>query len=76
MYSLYGDSTAKCPERYMCGAIDTNFETCMQAIDCKINREIKSATKSAYSSQPMILFAQQIIPHHINVVNGQDLASK
>ena len=41
----------------------------MQVIDCKMNREMKSATKSAYSSQPVISSAQQMIPPHINAVN-------
>ena len=66
---LYGDGASKCPERYVCGAIDTNFEKCLQAIDCKMNREMKSATNSAHSTHPMALFAQQMIPHHINAVN-------
>ena len=44
----------------MCGAIDTNFEKCMQAIDCKMNREMKSATDFFHSGHPMALFAQQM----------------
>ena len=48
----------------MFGAIDTNVDKCLHAIDYKMDREIKSSTDSAHSSctPPMALFAQQMCP--------------
>uniref|UniRef100_A0A7S2KR53 Uncharacterized protein n=1 Tax=Zooxanthella nutricula TaxID=1333877 RepID=A0A7S2KR53_9DINO len=30
-----------CAERFLCGALDTTFEQCLQAMDCKMNREMQ-----------------------------------
>merc|ERR1719161_886387 len=62
-----GGSNA-CSERFLCGALDTDFEKCMQAIDCKMNKDMKSQTK-ADGTDKVATFMQQMIPHHQNAVN-------
>merc|ERR1719161_1932092 len=62
-----GGSNA-CSERFLCGALDTDFEKCMQAIDCKMNKDMKSQTK-ADRTDKVATFMQQMIPHHQNAVN-------
>jgi len=64
-YAGGGDTC--CDERFLCGALDTNFEKCLQAIDCKMNVEMMDGT-TADSTDKIEVFAQQMIPHHLNAV--------
>jgi uncharacterized protein (DUF305 family)/plastocyanin len=57
-----------CAERFLCGTLDTDFEKCMQAIDCKMNQDMKSYTK-ADQEDKVAIFMEQMIPHHENAVN-------
>jgi uncharacterized protein (DUF305 family)/plastocyanin len=57
-----------CAERFLCGTLDTDFEKCMQAIDCKMNKDMKSYTK-ADQEDKVAIFMEQMIPHHANAVN-------
>lgn len=66
--SYTGKGKNACSERYICGNLDTNFEKCMQAIDCKMNKDMHSAT-TADSTNKAAIFMQQMIPHHVNAVN-------
>merc|ERR1719321_2600218 len=51
-----------------CGLLDSNFEKCMQAIDCKMNKHMKEDT-SPDPTNKLALFCQQMIPHHINAIS-------
>merc|ERR1712118_7698 len=57
-----------CAERFLCGNLDTNFEKCMQAIDCKMNKHMKDDT-TPDATDKIALFCQQMIPHHVNAIN-------
>jgi hypothetical protein len=59
---------AVCPDRYVCGALDTKFEKCLQAIDCKMHRDMYSATTPDHHNL-VAVFSEQMIPHHTNAVN-------
>jgi len=63
-----GGGAKACQERFVCGSLDTNFENCLQAIDCKMKVEMKSET-SADHQDKVAVFMQQMIPHHQNAVN-------
>merc|ERR1719161_1936042 len=63
-----GSGSMACSERFLCGTLDTDFEKCMQAIDCKMNRDMKSYTK-ADQEDKVAIFMEQMIPHHENAVN-------
>jgi uncharacterized protein (DUF305 family)/plastocyanin len=58
-----------CAERFLCGTLDTDFEKCMQAIDCKMNKDMKSHTRPFDSNNAVEVFMEQMIPHHENAVN-------
>ena len=63
-----GGGARQCNERFLCGDLDTTFERCMQAIDCKMKEEMSSHT-SVDQEDKVALFMQQMIPHHANAVN-------
>jgi uncharacterized protein (DUF305 family) len=66
--SLYSTKFAEhCPSKvFVCGAKDTQFARCMNAIDCQMNHEM---TVLNIGSNPVATFMQQMIPHHQNAVN-------
>jgi hypothetical protein len=65
----YGlEDFAACPDRYVCGALDTKFEKCLQAIDCKMHKDMYSATTPDHHDL-VAVFSEQMVPHHTNAVN-------
>jgi uncharacterized protein (DUF305 family)/plastocyanin len=62
-----GGGDQQCNERFLCGALDTNFEKCMQAIDCQMRADMMSYTSADHSNK-VAVFMQQMIPHHANAV--------
>jgi hypothetical protein len=64
-----------CSERFVCGAIDTTLEKCLQAMDCQMNREMRVAGHDDHGD-PLATFCQQMIPHHVNAVNMARLLLK
>jgi len=62
-----GSGAKKCNERFLCGTLDTNFEKCMQAIDCQMKTDMYSQTASDNADQVGI-FMEQMIPHHLNAM--------
>merc|ERR1719159_463413 len=63
-----GTGSMACSERFLCGTLDSDFEKCMQAIDCKMNKHMKEDT-SPDPTNKLALFCQQMIPHHINAIS-------
>ena len=63
-----GGGAKQCNERFLCGNLDTTFEKCMQAIDCKMKEEMLSHT-AMDSHNKVAVFMQQMIPHHANAVD-------
>ena len=57
-----------CEERFVCGNVDTNFEKCLQAMDCQMNREMRTGGHDDHGD-PLLTFCRQMIPHHRNAVN-------
>jgi hypothetical protein len=47
--SYAGGGANACSERFVCGTLDTDFEKCLQAIDCKMNLEMKSQTTANHA---------------------------
>jgi uncharacterized protein (DUF305 family)/plastocyanin len=73
---VYGGGQPKaCSERFLCGDIDTTFEKCLQAIDCSMNKEMKSEV-TGDGTDKISYFMQQMIPHHQNAVNMAKLVLK
>jgi len=60
--------TKKWKERFICGALDTTFEQCLQSIDYKMSNDM-TLFSTEDSDDPVALFSQQMIPHHLNAVN-------
>lgn len=46
-----------------------------QAIDCQMNTEMRVTGYDSHED-PVVLFAQQMIPHHVNAVNMAKLTLK
>ena len=63
-----GGGSQQCNKRFLCGNLDTTFEKCMQAIDCKMETEMLSHTSVDHADK-VAVFMQQMIPHHVNAVN-------
>jgi hypothetical protein len=57
-----------CGVSFFPGSVDSNFERCLQAIDCQMFSEMTSET-TADENDAIVTFMQQMIPHHINAVN-------
>ena len=67
--SAYADGGQKeCASRFLPGTLDTDFEKCMQAIDCQMNKEMRVVGFDTHQSH-IVTFMQQMIPHHANAVN-------
>jgi len=64
-----------CGVSFFGGSLDTNFEQCLQAIDCQMFSEMNSET-TADENDAIVTFMQQMIPHHINAVNMAKLILK
>mmetsp|Transcript_29318 Transcript_29318/g.73204 ORF Transcript_29318/g.73204 Transcript_29318/m.73204 type:complete len:805 (-) Transcript_29318:704-3118(-) len=66
---MFADGGAlECSERFLSGVIDTPFEKCMQAIDCRMNVHMRILGHDSHGSG-ITTFMQQMIPHHQNAVN-------
>lgn len=50
----------------LCDTIDTQFENCMSALNCKMKTEM---AVNAAGADPITTFYQQMIPHHANAIN-------
>lgn len=60
----FGLSSGKCDNAALCGTWDT-FRECNEAIDCHMNYNMRIT----HSSDKVITFMRQMIPHHQNAVN-------
>jgi len=63
-----GGASKVCDQLFLCGVLTTNWEKCLQAIDCKMNKEMKAQTCADYPNK-LAVFMQQMIAHHLNAVN-------
>merc|ERR1711956_149571 len=63
-----------CPNmRFLCEAGDNlQFSSCMEAIDCKMNYEMRVEEHSS----PLVVFMHQMVPHRKNAVNMARIALK
>merc|ERR1712058_188594 len=63
-----------CPGmHFLCGDnLNSVFEECMEAIDCKMNHEMRVEQ----AENPLVVFMHQMIPHHQNAVNMAKIALK
>lgn len=66
--SYAGTGSHVCDERFLCGSIDTTYEKCFQAIDCKMRADMLSQTSADHANK-VAVFMQQMIAHHLNAVN-------
>jgi hypothetical protein len=62
------DGPSACSEKFLLGSIDTDFERCMQAIDCMMMKGMMVSGFDSHGSE-VTTFMQQMIPHHQNGVN-------
>jgi hypothetical protein len=72
-YSKGGASA--CSMRYICGDLDTDFEKCLDAMNCEMKVNMHGHT-SPDQSNKIAVFMQQMIPHHKNAVNMAKLLLK
>merc|ERR1712128_308752 len=63
-----------CPgQNFLCETQhNKEFSTCMEAIGCKMNYEMRVEE----DSNPLVVFMHQMIPHHVNAVNMARIALK
>jgi len=64
-----------CDMQFFGGTHDTDFETCLQSIDCQMYKEMMHETSIDEESN-VVTFMQQMIPHHENAVNMAKLLLK
>ena len=64
-----------CSANYVPGTHNTDFETCLQAIDCQMVWDMAGKTTADHTSD-IQTFMQQMIPHHQNAVNMAKLLLK
>ena len=67
--------TKACNLQFFGGTHDTDYEKCLQAIDCQMHRDMYAVT-SADDDSKIVTFMQQMIPHHQNAVNMAKLLLK
>jgi len=73
--SEYADGGEKeCKIDFFAGKRDTTFEKCLQAVDCQMHYEMYS--EAGPNESNIVLFMQQMIPHHANAVNMAKLLLK
>jgi hypothetical protein len=70
----FGKSMA-CKERYICGTLDTNYEKCLDAMNCAMKTEMHAQTSPDHTDK-IAVFMQQMIPHHKNAINMAKLLLK
>jgi hypothetical protein len=63
----FGEAHA-CSERYICGDLNTDFEKCLDAMNCEMKTNMHSYTTADHSDK-IAVFMQQMIPHHKNAIN-------
>jgi len=78
--SPYADDGSKsCDVKFFGGDRDTDFDTdfnkCLQAVDCQMHKEMYNET-SGNNESKIVTFMQQMIPHHENAVNMVKLLLK
>jgi len=74
--SEYADGAKnECKTEFFAGTKDTEFEKCLHAVDCQMNYEMYSET-TPDETDKVVLFMQQMIPHHANAVNMAKLLLK
>jgi len=62
-----------CPgQNFLCEHQNKKFSSCMEAIGCKMNYEMRVEE----DSNPLVVFMDQMIPHHVNAVNMAKIALK
>merc|ERR1719313_2205378 len=64
-----------CSERYICGDLDTDFEKCLDAMNCEMKTNMHRHTTADHSDK-IAVFMQQMIPHHKNAINMAKLLLK
>jgi len=65
--AAFRDKATYCPgTRFLCGDTESEFVQCMEAIDCKMNYEMRI---NNFEADPVVTFMHQMIPHHANAVN-------
>ena len=57
------------------GEHDTDFETCLNAVDCQMHYEMYSET-TGNGDDKIVSYMQQMIPHHENAVQMTKLLMK
>jgi len=63
-----------CPDMtFVCDPTGTPFSQCMEAIDCKMNAEMRVKEKE---DNKLALFMEQMIPHHWNAILMSRIALK
>jgi len=71
-----GPGNKNCNKRvFVPGTIDSQFEECLDAIDCKQYNEMRTPTPDAHGDM-VAVFSQQMISHHQNAVNMAKLSLK
>merc|ERR1711935_648564 len=69
------DADNECGISFFGGSKDTEFEKCLQAVDCQMHKEMKMET-TADGNNEIVTFMQQMIPHHVNAVNMAKIVMK
>eukprot|EP00091_Calanus_sinicus_P019274 TRINITY_DN4765_c0_g2_i1.p1 TRINITY_DN4765_c0_g2~~TRINITY_DN4765_c0_g2_i1.p1 ORF type:complete len:179 (-),score=58.61 TRINITY_DN4765_c0_g2_i1:83-619(-) len=71
---FHTDKDKFCPgQNFLCQTRhNKEFSSCMEAIGCKMNYEMRVEE----DSNPLVVFMHQMIPHHVNAVNMARIALK